>query len=290
MKLTITAYSTALFSTWYFIDELGLLFDAGDGLSAHLLQKSRKIKYAFISHADRDHLSGLIQFNQLNARDGLPKIYYPKDSGSFPYMANFAAKFDPHVQGTEWYPIEYGEKVFLQKDLYVRSFRNEHLPFPPELVKTMGFHIEKRKRKLKPQFLGMAGKEIARLRKEKGDDFVTEEVTENVLSYSGDSPVATDGRFDNTNILIHEATFLKIDETVLDHEKANKHSTLEGVLKMVKETNVQQLILGHFSSRYSTAEIDAEIKRLVSYYDIKIPVYRIPPGVCVRDILSVQPI
>jgi len=290
MKLTITAYSTALFSTWYFIDELGLLFDAGDGLSAHLLHKARKVKHAFISHADRDHLSGLIQFNQLNARDGFPKIYFPKDSGSFPYIADFAVKFDPHVQGTEWHPIEYGAKVFLQKDLYVRSFRNEHLPFPPELVKTMGFYIEKRKRKLKTQFFGLAGKEIARLRLKKGDDFITEEVTENILSYSGDSPVATDGRFENTNILIHEATFLRIDETVLDHERANKHSTLEGVLKMVKETNVQQLILGHFSSRYSTAEIDLEIKRLVKYYGIKIPVFRIPPGVCARDILAGQPI
>lgn len=286
MKLTITAFSTALFSTWYFIDELGLLFDAGDGVSAHLLQKARKVKHAFISHADRDHLSGLIQFNQLNAREGFPKIYYPKDSGSFPYLADFSAKFDPHVKGTEWHPIEYDTTIFLQKDLLVRSFRNEHMPFPRELVKTMGFHLERTKRKLKSEFHGLAGKEIARLRQEKGEDAVTNEVVENILSYSGDSPVATDGRFDNTNILIHEATFLRIDESVIDHERANKHSTLEGVLKMVKETNVQQLILGHFSSRYSIEEIDSEIKRLVNYYGIKIPVYRIPPGVCVRDVLG----
>lgn len=290
MKLTITAYSTALFSTWYFIDELGLLFDAGDGLSAHLLQKARKIKHAFISHADRDHLSGLIQFNQLNARDGFPKIYYPKDSGSFPYMADFAAKFDPHVSGTVWQPIEYGQIVHLNKSVQVRSFRNEHMPFPPELVKTMGFHLERTKRKLKPEFLGLAGKEIASLRKEKGEDAITEEVVENILSYSGDSPVATDGRFVNTNILLHEATFLRIDESVIDHERANKHSTLEGVLRMVKDTNVQQLILGHFSSRYSIEEIDAEILRLVNYFGLKIPVYRIPPGGCVRDILGGNPV
>ena len=114
MQLTITAFSTALFSTWYFIDELGILFDAGDGVSAHLLQKARKVKHAFISHADRDHISGLIQFNQLNARDGFPKIYYPKDSGSFPALADFAAKFDPHVSGSEWHPIGFDESIFLQ--------------------------------------------------------------------------------------------------------------------------------------------------------------------------------
>ena len=90
--------------------------------------------------------------------------------------------------------------------------------------------------------------------------------------------------------MIHEATFLRIDESVIDHDRANKHSTIEGVLKMVKETNVQQLILGHFSSRYSVEEIDAEIRRLVHYFGIKIPVFSIPPGVCVRNVLSQTPI
>jgi ribonuclease Z len=36
----------------YFVEELGLLLDAGDGVISNLLQQSRKIKYAFISHAD----------------------------------------------------------------------------------------------------------------------------------------------------------------------------------------------------------------------------------------------
>ena len=42
-KLTITGYSTALFSTWYYVDELSLLFDCGDGVTSGLLQKARKI-------------------------------------------------------------------------------------------------------------------------------------------------------------------------------------------------------------------------------------------------------
>ncbi len=49
----------------------------------------------FISHADRDHLTGLLQFNQLNARSGFPVIYYPKDCGSFPALKEFTTKFDP---------------------------------------------------------------------------------------------------------------------------------------------------------------------------------------------------
>ncbi|HEV7780957.1 MAG TPA: MBL fold metallo-hydrolase [Chitinophagaceae bacterium] len=79
----ITGYSTALFSTWYFIEEAGILFDCGDGCSAGLLQKSRKVKNIFISHADRDHLTGLLQFCQLNNREDLPKVFYSADCDSF---------------------------------------------------------------------------------------------------------------------------------------------------------------------------------------------------------------
>ncbi|MGB0578919.1 MAG: MBL fold metallo-hydrolase [Limisphaerales bacterium] len=71
-KLTITASSTALFSTWVFLEELGVAFDAGDGLVAGLLQKSRKVRHVFATHADRNHLTGLLQFNQLNDRPRHP--------------------------------------------------------------------------------------------------------------------------------------------------------------------------------------------------------------------------
>jgi ribonuclease Z len=100
MRFTISGYSTALFATWYFIEELGLLFDAGDGVTASLTQKTGKIRHIFVSHADRDHLTGLLQLNQLNARPGFPKIYYPKDSTSFPALRDFSNRFDPHIVRT----------------------------------------------------------------------------------------------------------------------------------------------------------------------------------------------
>src|ERR1700754_3773644 len=100
MQLTITGYSTALFATWYFVEEWGVLFDAGDGIISALLQKSRKVDHVFISHADRDHLTGLLQFNQLNARPGFPVMHYPKDAGSFPVLEEFSKRFDQQVQRT----------------------------------------------------------------------------------------------------------------------------------------------------------------------------------------------
>lgn len=289
MNLTISGYSTALFSTWYFIEELGLLFDAGEGLSSSLLQKSRKINHVFISHADRDHLTGLFQFNQLNARPGLPVIYFPKDCGSFPAIETFSKKFDPHVSGTSWQPIMANQIITIKDGIEVESFRNNHVKADEDIVKSLSYKVFAVKSKLKSEFSLLSPDQIKSIVLEKGKAFTTEKVRTNILSYSGDSPVEDYSVWDNSKILIHEATFLNNEESSIK-KHGNSHSTLEEVIKMVSEIKVETLVLGHFSSRYSQAEIDTTIQKLYSKYNLKIPVFRILPGQTVINILNTNPL
>src|SRR6478609_3697143 len=181
MQLTITGYSTALFSTWYFIDEWGLLFDAGDGFMSTLLQKSRKVNHVFISHADRDHLTGLLQFNQLNARPGFPIIHYPKDSTSFRALETFSKTFDPHVSRTIWQPMDAGDQILIKDNLYVEAIQNEHVPVKESLIKSLSFKVFQTKRILKPELIHLSGEEIRRISLEKGKDGVTNETKEYIV-------------------------------------------------------------------------------------------------------------
>ncbi|MEM6965523.1 MAG: MBL fold metallo-hydrolase [Bacteroidota bacterium] len=285
MKLTITGFSTALFSTWYFVDELGLLLDCGDGAATGLLQKSRKVKHIFVSHADRDHITGLLQFLQLNSREGFPKIYYPRDSGSFSFLKTFTSRFDPHVSGAVWIPIQPDDIIEIKDNILVQAFRNEHISVPEGVVKSLSFHVYESKRKLKSEYLGLAGKEIKALREKLGTEVITHEIKKNILSYSADTPIEWDGRWNDTNLLIHEATFLRHgDVNNKDHRK-NKHSYLEDVLKMVAQTDVEKLILGHFSSRYSAQEIDDAINFFRKKYELNIPIYKVLPGEKVTNII-----
>lgn len=290
MKYKITAYSTALFSTWINVEELNLLFDAGDGISAGLLQKSRKIKNVFISHPDRDHLNGLPQFVQLNARDGLPRIYYPKDAGSFSAMNEFLSKFDPHVSESSWIGIEDKSRVEIKKNFVVEANRNEHVKSPIGVHKSFGYKILEIKNKLKAEFQSKSGAEISEIVKLHGRDFITESVENNILSYSGDTPVDDYEKWDGCEVLIHESTFLKNDGDAQVVSRGNRHSRIDEVLKMVKEISVGSLILTHFSTRYSKEEIDHSVIKLLNEYQIKIPVYIVYPGEIKRDILSTKPI
>ena len=252
-NLTITGYSTALFSTWYFVREYGILFDCGDGATTALMQKSRRIKHVFVSHADRDHLAGLLQFNQLNGRDELT-IYYPKDCGSFPALAEFTSRFDPHTTGTRWVPLDRDQEVRIRQDVIVRAVENSHVKTANDQVKSLSYFVDSVARKLKPEFVGLPGSEIGALRKERGNDAITHEVRTTPLAFSADTPIELDGRYNTVQTLIHEATFLTEAEIEPDNPKRNKHSSLDQVMRMVAGSNIQRLILGHFSSRYDNEE------------------------------------
>ncbi|WP_394748182.1 MBL fold metallo-hydrolase [Spongiimicrobium salis] len=290
MNLNIHAYSTALFATWINIEELGVLFDAGDGVTSGLLQKAGKVKYVFITHPDRDHITGLFQFNQLNSRKGFPKIYFPKDCGSFPAMRDFQLQFDPHIKEATWQALVHGDRVRIQNNIYVEAIRNEHIKVAPEFSKSLSFKIMESKQKLKREFLHLKGDEIKNLIAVRGKEALMDKVHTNILSYSGDTPVDDYSKWDYSNILIHEATFLQDEEGTTVTSKGNKHSTLEEVLKMASEITLNRLILSHFSSRYDRETITNRVQKLCAFYGLKIPVNVIYPGQIHRDILNSNPV
>lgn len=263
---------------------MGILFDCGDGVVSALLQKARKIKHVFISHADRDHLAGLFQFLQLNARSQL-RIYYPKDCGSFPAIANFTQRFDPHTSDTKWVPIEADADIPIRSDLAVRAIDNRHVESKPG-SKSLTYIVDHVSSKLRSEWVGRSPEEIASARKEQGVESIKETVRRPALIYSGDTPIENDGRYDNVETLIHEATFLTREEIDPDNPKRNKHSSLDQVIAMVARSNIQNLILGHFSSRYSNEEIDDAIRIELDRNGLEIPVYRVLPGEFCRDIFG----
>ena len=290
MTLTISAYSTARFSTWYFIEEYGILFDAGDGLVASLLNKSRKIKHIFVSHADRDHLTGLLQLNQLAPEPNYPTIYYPKDCGSFPVLAKFIESFNPHIGGSAWIPVIDRMEMSIHPNLIVQAIKNNHVQTEVPLDKSLGFKVFETKKKLRKSFSHLNENEVRELIFSKGKDMVLEEVRTNVLSYSGDTPIDNFEKWDGSEILIHEATFLSKKDHAEITTRGNAHSNLEAVLEAVGRLSIGKLILGHFSSRYSTQTIDDEIRKYCKHFSIQIPVYRIRPGHTTYDIFGTDPL
>jgi len=283
MHLTITAASTALFSTWVFVENLGLLFDAGDGVSASLGQKGRKVRHVFVTHADRDHVCGLLQLHQLNAREGIPSIYYPKDCGSFPALKEFMGNFDPQSGPATWIGLLPGETIPLDKTHFIEVRSSEHVT-SDNLIKALDYTVCAMRRTLKPELRGMDGAEIGMLRKQQGEDAVTEIQVERLLGYSGDAPKLNAERWAGVKVLIHEATFLE-PETA-----RRSHSNLPDVIAAAAQLQLEALVLIHFSARYNAEEIEHAIREHAAKAELRFPVFAVLPGQLCTDLLAAKPV
>lgn len=289
-QLNITGFSTALFSTWLFIEQWGLLLDAGDGVSAGLLQKSRKVKKIAITHPDRDHITGLMQLQQLNAERGCPEIFYPKDSGSFPALKEFFIRFDPgRGDQLTWTPVQPNDVVEIGKNLKLLVRENDHLQRAETQIKSVGYSVIRETRKLKQEFAGHSPSDLAALSKTHGPEFLTSLVKEVALSYSGDSRVHPASHWHGSQILIHESTFLEKTDAG-ERAERNHHSVLPDVLAMAREVAPKSLILNHFSSRYDAETIRAAIRKYALPLQIGFPVYALTPGKVVENILATEPV
>jgi len=282
MHLNLTAASTALFSTWVFLENLGLLFDAGDGVSATLGQKGRKIRRVFLTHADRDHVCGLLQLHQLNAANGSPHIYYPKDCGSFPALRDFMKIFDPQSGPASWEGLKAGDRVEVEKGLCVIAGASAHVT-SQSLTKALDFTLCSVRRVLRTEFLGLPGPEIASKRKELGDDAITEIRTEKLLGYSGDAPGLDPNHWLGVKVLIHECTFLEADTS------RGSHSNLPQVIAGAAQLKPEALILLHFSARYTAEEIESAIRQQAEAHLPSFPIFAVYPSQVVADILGKTP-
>lgn len=294
-SLTITGYSTALFATWYFVDDLALLLDCGDGACAGLLQKSHKVRTIAISHADRDHLNGLPQFLQLNARErGLPAVLYPRDCQSFPTLRDFLHQFDrrdPEPNASNrWVPVVPGKRCKLGKaKAWVEAVENRHIETEPGQVKSVSYRVARDHHRLKGDYVGLEPGEIAELRSRLGDDAVMDRDIETLLAYSADMPIEGVEFWGNPKILIHEATFLKAEDAVT-HRQELRHSALDQVIAMARNLPLEALIVGHFSTRYAEREICDAVIRECSRHRPGFPVHAVLPGRIHRDILGSRPL
>lgn len=290
-SLTLTGYSTALYATWIFVEELRLLLDAGDGVSAHLLGKSRKAQKVAISHADRDHVTGLLQLQQLNARHNRLEVFYPADSRAFPMLRDFCNAFDPWSGPyVTWTAVRPEQDVPLENDLKLKVMRNTHVPAEAGVIKSVSYFVVREVRKLRPELRGMAGEEIGRLRAERGDDATTYVEERGVLAYAGDTGITDPDPWRGCATLIHEATFLREEDMERGDPRKQRHSVLPDVMRMVRDARPDALVLHHFSSRYEKTEILDAVRREVRELGIAFPVFVLSPGEIVDDILKGEPI
>ena len=206
----------------------------------------------FVSHAHLDHAAGIASYASQRTLQGLEagRVFLPAEA-----REGFERILALHValEGFERYSAETvglsaGDRVPLRNDLVVDVFPGSHR------VPSVGYLFRERRHKLKIEFAGLAGPELARLR---GRGVDVADVTETaLLAYPGDCDAGIFAKAPEilrARVLLIECTFLRPGEE--ERAARYRHIHLADLVARERDFENEAIVLTHFSARYSREEI-----------------------------------
>lgn len=244
------------------------LIDCGEGTQERLREAGvnfMRIGHIFISHLHGDHylgLMGLVSSMHLMGRRNDLHVHGPAElkpvidlqlqvSGTY---LRYALHFHP-VQAQN------GALAWEDHHLTVRLLALKHRIACTGFVfreKPAPRHLRKDKLQLIPKFKRDAVKKGEDLRLPDGTMYTNAELTTDAApprSYAYCSDTAYEPALvphvRDVDLLYHEATFA---ESLAKRAKETMHSTAQQAATLARDANVGHLLLGHFSSRYKSAE------------------------------------
>ncbi len=255
IKLNICGFSRAAYRTAFFIPELGILLDAG-------VQLHQRVTDIFITHCHVDHVAEL----PLTLIDqDYPVMYGPK--GSKKFVRNYIhdmfemTKYSSLPRSADDFST-YNEvdknddlSVNLKNmDIRIKIIECDHS------VPTVSYLFRMLKDKLKPEYLGLTGKEICILKKD-GIEIIMKVETK-LFGYICDTSIKTIAEYESEisqyPYIIVECTFLYEDDIENSHTTKHIHWTqLEPFVAKYPNTI---WILIHFSLRYKDSEVEEFFK------------------------------
>jgi ribonuclease Z len=249
--LTIEGWSRAAVQTYWRLSELKLNFDLG-GQPWDFMGTPT----CFITHTHLDHISALPLYVSRRRMMKMepPIIYLPEYAIDDCWrMLKSFVPLDRGAMPCELEPLQDGDEIEIGREWLVTALHTRHT------IPSVGFLVEQRRQKLKPEFRELSGNEIRDLRLSGTE--VSAETRVPIFAYTGDT--SPEGLDDNpemyeAKILITEMTFVAPDHR---RDKIHKHGHmhLDDFRERADRFENEVIIAGHFSTRYS----DGQIRRFV---------------------------
>ena len=266
-------------------EQYAYLIDCGEGTQIRLSEykiKRNRIKAIFISHLHGDHLFGLpgviTSFFHFNRASELTIV---GPVGIKEYVTTVLRLSEAHMS----FPLAFIEHNALSKELLYQDSKVEVYAFPlNHRITTNGYLFKTKTRppnldKSKIEEFDLSITEIKQLKSSKdvhrpsGEVLMAEDFlirNQKSVSYA----YCSDTRYDESiipyiksvNLLYHEATY---DHSLAEKAKERGHSTSLEAARIAKAAGADQLLIGHFSSKYRYPnELLEEARREYEFTDL----------------------
>jgi ribonuclease Z len=245
--LTIEGYSRAAVQTYWRVRELKLGFDLGAQPWSFMATPNW-----FVSHTHLDHVAALPVYvaRRRMMKMEPPTIYMPAEAvEGVEMLLRAMQRLDRGRLPAKLVGLEPGDEVELSRELVVRAFATKHT------IPSLGFLVWERRKKLKPEYLGLSNDQIRDLRQ--GGTEVSAEIRLPKVAYLGDTaPAGLDGfpEIYRAEILILEMTFVAPNERASVIHKFG-HTHLEDLMARADRFENEIIIASHFSTRLHPDQI-----------------------------------
>jgi ribonuclease Z len=251
--LSIEGYSRAAVQTYWRIPELKVGFDLGAQPWSFMGTPTW-----FVSHTHMDHLVALPVYvaRRRMMKMEPPTIYLPEAAvDPVQKILRLFSRLDRGRLPCNLIPIKPGDEIELSREQVVTISATTHT------VPSLGFVVWDRRRKLKPEYVGLAGPQIRDLRLSGTE--VTTEMRIPRVAYLGDSsPEGLDAcpAMFESEILIMEMTFVSPKHR---KDKIHKfgHMHLDDFMDRRERFHNKLIIASHFSTRYHSKQVQMWISK-----------------------------
>jgi ribonuclease Z len=198
-----------------------------------------------VTHAHMDHIAGLAYYLSQRYFQGMKPgtILLPRELEQ-PVDNLLKAWRDVERQGTPYTLVGMspGQLHEVRRDFGIRAFATHHGGV------SLGYSLVSIREKLKPEYIGKTGPELAQMRKDGVQIQYRIEVP--LVAFLGDTtagPVFDEPDVQNAQVLITECTFFDADHRA--KAKAGRHLHLDQLVQVLPKLKNEHVVIAHVSRR-----------------------------------------
>jgi ribonuclease Z len=249
--IDVVAVSVGGFETCIEVPSWQLCFDIGRCPPSAV--KHRRVCF---THSHVDHMGGIAHHVSLRDLLGMPPAEYlvPEPShGAFCALLDAWRALDRSELPANVRGVTPGDAIETGRDRRIHVFQSYHR------VPTVGYALERRSRRLKPELVGLPSDRIVAMRAAGVD--IHDEANAIELAFCGDTLIEVVEREEHVRrarVLILECTFLD-DRAPVAHARKTGHVHLDEIVERAPLFGNEAILLTHFSPRYGRSEILAAL-------------------------------